>query len=177
MIDNNKARGRKLLIKKILVPFDNSEYSEKSLAYAVNLANLVFQGNRGKPTVNILLLHVIQELPITKSLLDKPVKAREGKATSLSQHALAIYSEIEDNIKKVIKEKINKFESTEGVKLEYTILYGNPANEIVDYSIKNKVDLLIMGSNGLQGLAKIKGLGSVSRKVSERISCPITIIR
>ncbi len=48
MIDSNKARGCKLLIKKILVPFDNSKYSEKSLLYAVNLANLVFQGNRGK---------------------------------------------------------------------------------------------------------------------------------
>ncbi|CAN5856666.1 hypothetical protein BH23THE1_BH23THE1_26960 [soil metagenome] len=95
----------------------------------------------------------------------------------MSQHALSIYSEMEDDIKKVINEKINTFESTEGVKLEYTILYGNPANEIVDYAKKNKVDLLIMGSNGLQGLDKIKGLGSVSRKVSERISCPITIIR
>jgi len=177
MIDNNKARGCKLLIKKILVPFDNSKYSEKCLAYAVNLANLVFQGNKGKPTVNILLLHVIQELPITKSLLDKPVRGKEGKATLLSQHALAIYNEMEDNIKKVIKEEISKFESTEGVKIEYSILHGNPANEIVDYATKNKVDLLIMGSNGLQGLAKIKGLGSVSRKVSERVSCPITIIR
>lgn len=177
MIDNNKARGCELLIKKILVPFDNSEYSEKSLVYAVNLANVVFQGNRGKSTVNILLLHVIQELPITKSLLNKPVRAKEGKVTSLSQHALAIYSEMEDNMKKVIKEKIIKFESAEGVKIEYSILYGNPANEIVDYAIKNRVDLLIMGSNGLQGLAKIKGLGSVSRKVSEKVSCPITIIR
>ena len=92
--------------------------------------NLVFQGNKGKPTVNVLLLHVIQELPITKSLLDKPVRSKEGKATLLSQHALAIYNEMEDDIKKVIKEKINKFESTEGVKIEYTILYGNPANKL-----------------------------------------------
>lgn len=177
MIDNNNARGCKLLIKKILVPFDNSKYSEKCLAYAVNLAKVVFQGNKGKPVVNIHLLHVIQELPITKSLLDKPVRSKEGNATSLSQHALAIYNEMEDNIKKVIKEKIIEFESIDGVKIEYSILYGNPANEIVDYATKNKVDLLIIGSNGLQGLAKIKGLGSVSRKVSERVSCPITIIR
>ena len=53
--------GCKLLIKKILVPFDNSKYSEKSLAYAVNLANVVFLGNRSKPTVKIFLLRVIQE--------------------------------------------------------------------------------------------------------------------
>lgn len=30
-----------------------------------------------------------------------------GMMTSLSQHALAIYNEMEDNIKKVIKEKIS----------------------------------------------------------------------
>jgi nucleotide-binding universal stress UspA family protein len=178
MIDNNKARGCKLLIKKILVPFDNSKYSEKCLAYAVNLAKVVFQGNKGKPAVNIHLLHVIQELPITKSLFDKPVRnKKDSSVTTLSELALAIYNEMEDNIKKVIKEKIIKFESIEGVKIEYSILYGNPANEIVDYATKNKVDLLIIGSNGLQGLARIKGLGSVSRKVSERVSCPITIIR
>ena len=34
-----------------------------------------------------------------------------------------------------------------------------------------------MGSNGLQGLVKFKGLGSVSRKVSEAVTCPMTIIR
>ena len=64
------------------------------------------------------------------------MRHKEGKATSLSQHALDIYNEMEDNMKKVIKEKIIKFESTEGVKIEYTILYGNPANEIVDYAYK-----------------------------------------
>ncbi len=167
-----------MLIKKILIPFDNSKYSEKSLVYAVDLAKTVFLGNSSKQDIRILLVHVIQELPITKSLFDKPVRnKKDGSVASLSQHALAIYKEMEDNMKKVIKEKIIKFESTEGVKIEPSILYGNPANEIVDYATKNKVDLLIMGSNGLQGLAKIKGLGSVSRKVSERVSCPITIIR
>jgi nucleotide-binding universal stress UspA family protein len=47
----------------------------------------------------------------------------------------------------------------------------------MDYSNNNRVDLIVMGSNGLQGLAKFKGLGSVSRKVSEAVSCAITIIR
>ena len=76
-----------------------------------------------------------------------------------------------------MEEKIKKIGSPKRVEFEWVILYGNPANEIVDFADKKKVDLLIMGSNGLQGLAKIKRLGSVSRKVSERISCPITIIR
>jgi len=170
--------GYKLLIKKILVPFDNSKYSERSLLYAVKLANVVFLGNVNKPIVKILLLHVIQELPITRSLIDKPLRnKKDGSVTTLSEHALEIYKQMEDSMQKAMEEKINKIGSQKGVEFERIILYGKPANEIVDFAKKKKVDLLIMGSNGLQGLAKIKGLGSVSRKVSERISCPITIIR
>jgi len=178
MIDKHKKTGLKLLIKKILVPFDNSIYSEKSLAYAANLANVIFLGNRNKPVVKIIMLHVIQELPITKSLLDKPLINKKGDSvTTLSEHALELYKQIEDTMQETMQEKIDKIGSVDGVRFERVIIYGNPSNEIVNYAKKNKVDLLIMGSNGLQGLAKIKGLGSVSRKVSERISCPITIIR
>jgi nucleotide-binding universal stress UspA family protein len=178
IINKHETTGCKLLIKKILVPFDNSKYSERSLAYAVNLANVVFLGNRNKLPVKILLLHVIQELPITRSLLDKPLRNKNsGSVTTLSDHALDIYKQMEDSMQKAMQEKIDKIRSVDGVSFERIIIYGNPANEIVDYAKKNKVDLLIMGSNGLEGLAKIKGWGSVSRKVSERVSCPITIIR
>ena len=74
-------------------------------------------------------------------------------------------------------EKKKAYKSIDGVKLESIFLYGDPANQIIDYSNNNRVDLIVMGSNGLQGIAKFKGLGSVSRKVSEAVSCPITIIR
>lgn len=74
-------------------------------------------------------------------------------------------------------EKKERYKHIDGIKLESLILYGDPANQIVDYSNNNRVDLIVMGSNGLQGLAKFKGLGSVSRKVSEAVSHPMTIIR
>jgi len=48
---------------------------------------------------------------------------------------------------------------------------------IGDYSNNNRIDLICMGSNGLQGLTKFKGLGSVSMRVSESVSCALTIIR
>lgn len=80
-------------------------------------------------------------------------------------------------MEKSISKEISKYSSIDGVKIDFVILSGDPANIIMDYTEKNKMDMIIMGSNGLQGLAKIKGLWSVSRKVSERIFCPITIIR
>ncbi len=76
-----------------------------------------------------------------------------------------------------MNKKNKTYKSIEGIKLEPLVLYGDPANQIIDYSNNKRVDLIVMGSNGLQGIAKFKGLGSVSRKVSEAVSCPMTIIR
>lgn len=134
---NIRQEGCKLLMKKILVPFDNSKYSEKSLVYAVNLAKLVFLGAMSKQIVKILLLHVIQELPINKSLFDKPLRnKKDGSITTLSQLALDKYQQMEGSIQKAMEEKIDKIGFTEGVKFERVILYGNPANEIVDFAKK-----------------------------------------
>ena len=80
-------------------------------------------------------------------------------------------------MQKDIEEKKKAYKSIEGIKLQSHIFYGDPANQIIDYSNNNRVDLIVIGSNGLQGLAKIRGLGSVSRKVSESVSCAVTIIR
>ena len=97
---------------------------------------------------------MIQGLSITKSLLDKPLRKKSGSVTTLSEHALGIYRQMEDSIEEAMQEKLNKFGSIEGASFECVIIYGNPVNEIVDYVKKNKVDLLIIGSNGLDGLAK-----------------------
>lgn len=40
-----------------------------------------------------------------------------------------------------------------------------------------KVDMIVMGSsNRVQGLSKIKALGSVTRRVSELADCPVIIV-
>ena len=55
---------------------------------------------------------------------------------------------------------------------------GSPANKIVDIANDEKVDLIIIGSNGLKGISKLfRGLGMVARTVSERASCTVVITR
>jgi nucleotide-binding universal stress UspA family protein len=63
------------------------------------------------------------------------------------------------------------------VKVSYKILEGDSASTIIEAADQKKVDLVIMGSVGLTGIKKLKALGSVSRKVSENVSCPILIVR
>ncbi|MDQ2685022.1 MAG: universal stress protein [Thermoproteota archaeon] len=164
-------------IKVILVPYDSSYFSENALEYAVYLAKAIFLGDPKKQIIKIVMLHVVQEIPFTKTLLDKMKINRENKKLSLNEHANSIYQETSTLMQKDMEEKKNVYKSIVGIKLESSILYGDPANQIIDYSNNNRVDLIVMGSNGLQGLSKFKGLGSVSRKVSEAVYRPMTIIR
>jgi nucleotide-binding universal stress UspA family protein len=164
-------------IKVILVPYDSSYFAENALEYAVYLAKAIFLGDPKKQIIKIVMLHVVQEIPFTKTLLDKMKINRENKKLSLNEHANSIYQETSILMQKDMDEKKKKYKSINGIKLLSQILYGDPANQIIDYSNNNRVDLIVMGSNGLQGLSKFKGLGSVSRKVSEAVSRPMTIIR
>ena len=159
------------------MPYDGSHFSENALEYAVYLAKSIFLGDPKKRIIKILMLHVVEEIPFTKTLLGKVKINRENKNTSLNEHANSIYLETKTLMQKDMNEKKKAYKSIDGVKLESIFLYGDPTNHIIDYSNNNRVDLIVMGSNGLQGLAKIRGLGSVSRKVSEAVSCPMTIIR
>ena len=164
-------------LRVILVPYDSSLYSENALEYAVYLAKAIFSGDQKKRIIKIVMLHVVQEIPFTKTLLGKMKIKRENENPSLNEHANSIYQETKTLMQTDMDKKKRTYNSIEWLKLESCILYGDPANQIIDYSNNNRVDLIVMGSNGLQGLAKFKGLGSVSRKVSEAVTCPMTIIR
>ena len=167
----------KLEIRKVLVPYDSSEFSENALDYAVFLANTLSKGNPNEKNIKIVILHVIQELPLTKAVLDKMISGCEKKNPSFDSCIENIYQEIKTFMEENIEEKKLKYDSIEGIFIESSFMYGDPAIKIVEYVKDNMIDMIIMGSNGLHGLAKIKGLGSVSRKVSENVRCPIVIIR
>lgn len=164
-------------LRVILVPYDSSHYSENALEYAVYLAKAIFSGDPKKRIIKIVMLHVVQEIPFTKTLLGKMKIKHENEDPSMNEHANIIYQETKTLMQTDMVKKKKTYKSIDGLKLESCVLNGDPANQIIDYSNNNRVDLIVMGSNGLQGLAKFKGLGSVSRKVSEAVTCPMTIIR
>ncbi|VFJ14465.1 hypothetical protein [Candidatus Nitrosocosmicus franklandus] len=51
---------------------------------------------------------MIQELPITRSLFDESLRNKKSSSiATLSEHALAIYKQMEDNNKNTMQEKID----------------------------------------------------------------------
>ena len=60
-----------LEIRRILVAYDSSEFYENALDYAVLLANAIYKSIPKRQSIRIIIFHVIQEMPLTKSVLDK----------------------------------------------------------------------------------------------------------
>lgn len=63
-----------------------------------------------------------------------------------------------------------------GKRFKLTILHGTPGPEIVKYANEKKVDLVIIGSRGMNSLQEMV-LGSVSHKVMKRVRCPALIVK
>ena len=50
------------------------------------------------------------------------------------------------------------------------------ADEILNVANVEKVRMIVMGIKGLHGLAKIRSLGSVTRRVVENADCPVLVV-
>ena len=77
------------------------------------------------------------------------------------------------------RKKLQPVERTlaaENIKYKVEILHGTPGPAIVEYANKEKFDILVIGSRGLNSLQEMV-LGSVSHKVVKRANCPVLIVK
>lgn len=62
------------------------------------------------------------------------------------------------------------------VPYQMTMQHGDPGPAIVSYANHHDVDIVIIGSRGLNTLQEMV-LGSVSHKVAKRVKCPVLIVK
>jgi len=67
-------------------------------------------------------------------------------------------------------------EKAAGVNLEMALLTGKPAEEIVRFAKEKGVDLIVIGSQGKQGIARLL-LGSVAEKVIRTAGCKVLVVK
>ncbi|MEM3143137.1 MAG: universal stress protein [Candidatus Nitrosotenuis sp.] len=146
----------------ILVPYDDSKHARKSLDESLKIAK--------KFDSELYLLTVIDALAVAPSSFYKNPDTMEAK--KLEKYLKSKFSKID----KVLGDAVYKCKEA-GVSADYEIVVGTPVNVILMFAKKKKVDLIVMGSQGLTGFDKLKALGSVSRKVSEMAECPVLIVR
>lgn len=155
--------------KVILVPHDGSAMSDKALDKAAEIAKLV-KGSQ------IIIIHVIPEIPtpIFSRVIRSP---KTGEIITFSEYMVSLYQEMESEMREKLEDKKKKY-SLYDISIEIFITFGSPSDKILEYTTDKNVDLVVIGSIGITGVSKFfKGLGSVSRNVSEKVSCPILIVR
>ncbi len=143
--------------KNILVPTDFSEYSDKALQEAIDIARQY----KGK----ITLLHVIElVIHCTVDYCLDPQTITQVEMESITAS------------KKMIQDQINKFPEAKAVEVITDIRKGAPYEEILKAQEEKKFDLIVIASHGQTGLMRFL-VGSVAEKVLRHSKCPVLLVR
>jgi nucleotide-binding universal stress UspA family protein len=145
--------------KTILVPHDFSSSANHAAAIARDEAKA--HGSK------LLLLHVIQlpgqmqpDVAIIPEASGAPISMREYAVKQAEAH-------LEDLAARLAKD---------GITAQTFLRIGNPVDEILTFATENSVDLIIMGTHGRSGVAKLIA-GSVTEKVVRASDVPVLTTR
>ena len=150
----------------ILVPHDGYEMSDKALKYAIEIAKGL--------NMNIKIIRVVEEVldVSTMGIWNNIERARVKRDVEKNKTHIR-----QKEYKKL--EKLVSLANSSGVEASSLVLEGDAAEKIILTIKKEKPYLVVIGSNRLKlkGLSRIRALGSVAKKLSEKSLHPVLIIK
>lgn len=149
--------------RRILVPHDGSKFSRKALDEAVEIAK--------KFDSDLYLLTVMDALTVAPPTF----YAIPGAIFNIEKFE-KYYKAATSKTDLMLRDEVFRCKE-QGTRADYEIITGSPGDVILEFAKKKKISLIVIGSQGLSGIRKIKALGSISRKVSELATCPVLIVR
>jgi nucleotide-binding universal stress UspA family protein len=151
---------------KILVPYDGSKWSDKAVRQAVEHAKML-------KDAEVTLFYVVPEVHLPPSY---SYGMRLPDVRSTKEYLKELYQKMKNDASEMLGRKKQEFTDAGVNSVRTKVSVGNPVKQILAMATTEKVDLIIIGSIGRSGIARLKNLGSVSRSVSERASCPVMIV-
>lgn len=152
--------------KKILVPYDGSKWADKALKQAIEYAKLLKDSE-------VTLLYVVPEVHTPPSY-DYGMRLPSVKSTK--EYVKELYQKMKSDASEVLIRKKKEFTQAGVPNVQMRVSIGNPVKQILAIATDEKADLIIVGSIGRSGIARFKTIGSVSRSLSERATCPVMIV-
>jgi nucleotide-binding universal stress UspA family protein len=137
---------------RVLIPFDGSQESRRALSYAIE----------EYPGADLTALYVTYPA----SNLATPDKLSPG-----SVDATEAAAEAESTL-----EVAKQTAETTDASMTVETIEGDPARSIVSYADAERVDQIVMGSHGRDGLTRLL-LGSVAETVVRRAPTSVTVVR
>jgi len=143
---------------KILVPTDFSEFSDKALRQALDIA--------AHYQAKVFVLHVVHE-HITQCVFDYCLSTAEVERAEAQLMGAA---------KQNLEKQLAKFPRAKEVELTADIRKGIPAEEILKEEEEKGIDLIVIASLGQTGLSKYL-VGSIARNVLKGAKCPVLLTK
>lgn len=150
--------------KKIMIATDGSECSKVAVSEGIRLAKL--SGG------TVYAVHVIPMAYLPS------VNENSFSSISVAPHWESIQS-IQESWEKQGHQAVNFIKNLgemEGINVEPVLLEGDPANELIKYAEKGKMDIVIMGTHGNTGFDRLL-MGSVAGNVVRHSKVPVMVIR
>jgi nucleotide-binding universal stress UspA family protein len=146
---------------KLLVAIDNDRMSEPVVHTAAGLA--------AQLDAELLVCHVIPNMDYEQSR-----RSTSEAAAHLDIPAYTV-SMAEERAQTLAEMATRPLRSTD-LTIKTIGRVGHPANVILNLASQYKVDMIVMGFEGLRGLGKLRALGSVSRAVMENAPMPVLVV-
>jgi nucleotide-binding universal stress UspA family protein len=167
----------KIEIKKILFATDLSENARLALAYAVSMANL-----RG---IGLTIVHAVEDTPGMDAVISYHVGAErwaEIKQQRATEARKAIIGKqryegghIQQALQSIYRKASTEFEEQTFQLDDVLVKNGNPVDVIIEAAEKTGCDIIVMGTQGHGGLARMM-MGSTARRVLKQSRIPVLVV-
>jgi nucleotide-binding universal stress UspA family protein len=142
----------KIELKRVLVAYDFSDYSELALNYALSFAQ-EYQSE-------LHLLHVLPPFSVEESEISWYPLGREGT-----------YHKAAHRLQKAVPPEVHLW-----CEIKHAVSEGQPYREILSYAEKNDIDLICLGAHGA-GFGMRALFGSNVDRVLRQAPCPVLVTR
>lgn len=143
-------------MKRILVPCDFSKPAINAYRSALDIAR------QSKGSVHVL--HVV-ELPVIRDPLLVPVLNFEQD----------LFKELRQNAEARFRD-ITQKHNLDNIKVVFVVQFGAVLHMIREYTIKEKIDLVVMGSHGASGFRELF-IGSNAERMVRNSAVPVLIVK
>lgn len=143
-------------VMKILVPSDFSEISNNAAIYAAKFAK--------KVNAEIILFHIVhfEHPPMVQVSEAVEQKIENIRLSNASKDCVLLVNDLKSKVK--------------GVQISFKVVTGFPIADVIEnYATTNQIDLIIMGTKGASGLAKVL-FGSNAVAVINKSSIPVITV-
>lgn len=146
------------MTRRVLVPLDFSEFSDRALQVARDLSD---------ESTELLLLHVYEP-----PRLSRPDLMIWGE---LDGEMMPLAKIVKEEAKEKLDALVEDLSPRTSARLRPLVEEGRASNTIIDVARREGCDMIVLGSHGRSGFKRLV-LGSVAEAVVRGASCPVLTV-